>query len=53
MLIYTRLHVSAKTGYPQTLQSTFQAKIDHISVCTYMMYVLPEMFFIRPEDSQF
>jgi hypothetical protein len=43
MLRYERLHVSPKTSHPQALEKHFRQIKDHI-------YVLPEMFFVRPED---
>jgi hypothetical protein len=37
------------TGHCQTLHRTFQSKHK---TRTYMIYVLPEMFFVRPDDGQ-
>jgi hypothetical protein len=41
-----------KTRHSQALQRTFQAK-QMIYVRTYIVYVLPEMLFVRPVDDYF
>jgi hypothetical protein len=44
-----------KTSHPQALQRTFQAEhkwcmFVYCNTYTYIIYVLPEMFFVRSED---
>jgi hypothetical protein len=43
MLIYKRLHISAKTSIPQALQTKFQAK-HKLYMCAYSLIFVTSVF---------
>jgi hypothetical protein len=54
MLIYKSLHISAKNQlFSGLTKKNLGKNIDYVCVRdthTYTIYVLPNMFFVRPED---